>query len=152
MEYDEPSVLTEYVCRHCMPQMTMFEREGFKVVHAREKAEHAESARLHAMIMRRWVDQADPAVVAALSSALTRSVKPYETASYGIIQNWLIAALTASASRVRLEQSNAAGVFTIGMMRRRAFSGCHPERLTRSCMCAISLCTHAALDGEARGC
>ena len=70
MEYDEPSVLTEYVCRHCVPQMTMFEREGLKVVYAREKVEPAQSARVRTMIMRRWVDQADPAVIAALSAGV----------------------------------------------------------------------------------
>ena len=67
MEYDEPSVLTEYVCRNCVPQMNWFEREGLKAVFARENAEHAETARLRDMIARRWVEEADPAVVAALS-------------------------------------------------------------------------------------
>ena len=54
MEYDEPSVLTEYVCRHCVPQMTMFEREGLKVVYAREKAEPSNAAGAFTIgIMRR---------------------------------------------------------------------------------------------------
>ena len=78
MDYDEPSVLTEYVCRHCVPQMTDFERAGLKAVYAREKAEHAESAKLRDMIARKWSAQGDPAVVAALSAgvdAFSRAVR-----------------------------------------------------------------------------
>ena len=68
MEYDEPSVLTEYVCSYCVPQMTDLERAGLKALHARAKAANSDSARVRDMILRKWSGQGDPAVVAALSA------------------------------------------------------------------------------------
>jgi hypothetical protein len=66
--YDESSVLTDYVCAHCAPQMNDFERAGLKVVFAREKAANSESVRVREMILERWIDQADPEVEAALAN------------------------------------------------------------------------------------
>jgi hypothetical protein len=68
MEYDEPSVLTEYVCSYCVPQMTDLERAGLKALHARVKAANSDSARVRDMIVRKWSGQGDPAIIAALSA------------------------------------------------------------------------------------
>src|SRR5688572_28960558 len=67
MAYDGPSVLTEYVCSYCVPQMTDLERAGLKALHARAKAKSTDSARVRDMILRKWSGQGDPVVVAALS-------------------------------------------------------------------------------------
>ena len=67
MNYDEPSVLTEYVWSQCFTHMTDFERAGVKAVHSRMKAEAADSEQLRRMIQAKWGGENDPAVVAALA-------------------------------------------------------------------------------------
>ena len=67
IEYDEPAVLTEYVCAHCVPHMNDFERAGLKVVLAREKAANTDSVHVREMILKKWAHQADPKVEAALA-------------------------------------------------------------------------------------
>ena len=77
-DYDEDEALTDYVCSKCVPQMNHFEREGLKVVHAREKAASAESMRFREMILKKWVGEADPQVLAALAhgfNAFRRAVR-----------------------------------------------------------------------------
>jgi hypothetical protein len=67
VEYDEPSVLTEYVWSQCYGEMTDLERAGQKAVHARSKAAASDSDRMRRMILDKWGGGNDPAVVAALA-------------------------------------------------------------------------------------
>lgn len=67
MNYDEPSVLTEYVWSQCYTHMTELERAGVKAVHARYKAAATDNDGLRRMILDKWGGGNDPAVVAALS-------------------------------------------------------------------------------------
>lgn len=66
IEYDEPAVLTDYVWSQCYGQMTELERTGLKVVHAKFKAAATDNEQLRRMILDKWGEQSDPAVVAAL--------------------------------------------------------------------------------------
>jgi hypothetical protein len=67
MNYDEPSVLTEYVWSHCYTQMTDLERAGVKAVHGRFKAAATDSETVRRMRLEKWGGGNDPAVVAALA-------------------------------------------------------------------------------------
>lgn len=67
MNYDEPSVLTEYVWSQCYTHMTDLERAGVKAAHARFKAAAVDSEQLRRLILEKWGGRNDPAVVAALA-------------------------------------------------------------------------------------
>ncbi len=69
MDYDEDQVLTDYVCSHGSRYFTRLESLGFKAVHARFKAEHAESHQAET-ILRHWGHENDPRVVAALADGV----------------------------------------------------------------------------------
>lgn len=68
MNYDEPSVLIDYVWSQCYTHMTDFERAGVKAVHARFKAAATDSDRLRGMILEKWGGGNDPTVIAALAN------------------------------------------------------------------------------------
>lgn len=67
MNYDEPSVLTEYVWSQCYTHMTDLERAGVKAVHTRFKAAATDNEQLRRLILEKWGGDNDPAVVAALT-------------------------------------------------------------------------------------
>jgi hypothetical protein len=90
-----------------------------KALHALEKAENSDSARVRDMILRNWSGQGDPAVVAALSLAKPRFGRRYETACFAIILSSSIVAPSATALPGRPEQSSADGAFVTGIMNKR---------------------------------
>jgi len=67
MNYDEDSILTEYVWKHCYTYMTEFERAGMKAVLSREKAAATDSQQMKRMILQKWASDNDSKVVAALT-------------------------------------------------------------------------------------
>ena len=71
MDYEEESLLIEYVWRHGAHLMTELERKGVKTVHANEKAEHS-SPDISGVILEKWGSKDNPEVCNALSAGIKK--------------------------------------------------------------------------------
>ena len=65
-EYDENSLLTEYVWSHGTPYMTKFEMPGWKTVDSREKRQNTEHEQMQRLLEENFGHENDSAVVEAL--------------------------------------------------------------------------------------
>jgi hypothetical protein len=65
--YDEDSLLTDYVWAHCRTYMTDFERKSGNAVVIRRQAAMTQSEQMRRTILERWGGFDNPDVVAALS-------------------------------------------------------------------------------------